>query len=108
MMDRRAFITMVSGGILSEPLVAEPQQAGKVPVVGILNSGFGPRSGSFDPRSASSVDAVRQGLRDLGWVEGQTTAFEVHYAGAQPEAFPGVTADLVRRKVDSIFVLVRA
>jgi len=104
MMDRRAFITVVGGSVFSAPLVAEPQQAGKVPMVGILNSGFGPRSASFDPRAVSSVDAVRQGLRDLGWVEGQTIAFEIHYARAKPEAFPGLAADLVRRKVDVIFV----
>ena len=103
-MDRRAFITVMGGSILAAPLVAEPQQAGKVPVVGILNSGFGPRSASFDPGPASSVVAVRQGLRELGWVEGQTIAFEIHYAGAKPEAFPGLAADLVRRKVDVIFV----
>src|SRR5262245_45217756 len=104
MMDRRAFITVVGGSVFSAPLVAEPQQAGKVPMVGILNSGFGPRSASFDPRAVSSVDAVRQGLRDLGWVEGQTIAFEIHYARAKPEAFLGLAADLVRRKVDVIFV----
>jgi hypothetical protein len=46
---------------------------------------------------------ARQGLRDLGYVEDQTIAFDVRGAGGRPEAFPGLVADLVRRKVDVIF-----
>jgi putative ABC transport system substrate-binding protein len=46
---------------------------------------------------------MRQGLRDLGYVEGQTIALDVRFAGDNPEAFPSLAADLVRRKVDLIF-----
>ena len=95
-MDRRAFIVIVGGSIAAvSRLAAEAQPTGKIRVVGILNSGLG---------RSQSVDLVRQGLRDLGWVEGQTIAFEVHFAGWKPEAFPRLAADLVRRKVDVIFV----
>jgi putative ABC transport system substrate-binding protein len=93
---RREFIRSLAGGLLAAPLAAGAQQVGKLPVVGVLNSGFGPRS--------ISVDTTRQGLRDLGYVEGQTIAFDIRFAGTKLETFPGLAADLVRRKVDVILV----
>ena len=93
-MDRRRFIVTSLAATLTGPLAAEAQLATKVPVVGVLNSGAGPRSGT--------VDIARQGLRDLGYVEGQTIAFDVRFAGMKYESFPGLAADLVRRKVDVI------
>ena len=66
--------------LLAAPLAAEAQQAGKMPVVGVLNFGAGPRS--------ATVDMTRQGLRDLGYVEGQTIAFDVRFAGMKPESVP--------------------
>jgi putative tryptophan/tyrosine transport system substrate-binding protein len=95
-MPRRAFLAITAGGLLAAPLAAEAQQAGRVPVVGVLNTGMGPR--------ALTVDTTRQGLRERGYVEGQTIAFEVRFAGAKVEAFPGLAADLVRRRVDVIVV----
>src|SRR5215831_12261297 len=96
MISRRTFIGVLTGGLLAAPLAAKAQPSGKPPVVGVLNSGIGPRS--------PSVDTMRQGLRDLGWVEGQTIAFEVRFAGAKPHVFPELAIELVRRKVDLIFV----
>ncbi len=61
-----------SVALLAAPLAAKAQPA-KLPVVGVLNSGAGPRS--------PSVDTTREGLRDLGYVEGQTIAFDVRFAG---------------------------
>jgi putative tryptophan/tyrosine transport system substrate-binding protein len=63
-----------------------------VPVVGILNSGTGPRS--------LSIASVREGLRELGYIEGQTIVLEVRFAGGKSQAFPGLVADLVQRKTD--------
>ena len=83
-------------GVLTAPLAAEEQPAGKIPVVGVINTGAGPRS--------TTVDTTRQGLRELGYVEGRTIAFDVRFAGAKLEALPGLAADLVRRKVDVILV----
>ena len=94
-MDRRAFITMLGSGVFAAPRAAQAQHGAKVPVVGILNSGSGP---------SLSVDSVREGLRNLGWVEGHTIAFDVHFARAKLEAFPRLAADLVRRNVDVIYV----
>jgi putative tryptophan/tyrosine transport system substrate-binding protein len=95
-MDRRTFVGGVAGGLLAWPLAAAAQQAGKVPVVGVLNIAVGPRS--------LTVDTTRQALRELGYVEGQTIAFDVRFAGGKPEAYPAFAADLVRRKVDVLLV----
>ena len=97
-MDRRTFLGAVTGGLLAVPLAAEAQPARKVPVVGILNY----QHGSARSRS---ITIVRQGLSELGYVEGQTIAFELRFAGMEPEAFAGLAADLVRRKVDVILAI---
>ena len=81
--------------LLAAPL-PPAQQAGKVPVVGVLNPGMALER---PPRYA------RQGLRDLGYVEGQNIAFEVRFAGGKPETLPGLAADLVRRKVDVLLAI---
>jgi subtilisin-like proprotein convertase family protein len=81
-MERRTFLALLGFGTLALPLAARAQQRGKVPVVGVLNMGAGPR--------AFTVDTARQGLRDLGYVEGQTIAFDVmvkRYIGTQPNRF---------------------
>jgi len=94
-MDRRAFITMVSGGIVAAPLAVEAQPS-KIPRVGVL--------GGQSPAIISSppVFALRQGLSELGYVEGQNIAFEWRWAGGKLERFPGLATELVNLKVDII------
>ena len=77
--------------ILAGPLAAEAQQAGKVPRIGILLSS--PPGGS--------ADALRDGLRQLGHVEGQNIAIEWKSAGERPERFSDLAAELVRSKSTS-------
>jgi putative ABC transport system substrate-binding protein len=92
--DRRAFIGTLMGGLLAAPLAAEAQPAGKVPRIGFLFSGAsGP---------AREVDTFRQGLRDLGYIEGQNIAIEYRFAGGQVERLPELAAELVRLKLDVI------
>ncbi len=82
--------------ILSAPLSSEAQQRGKVPRIGFL--------GAATPAAAAHlVDAFRQGLRDLGYVEGQNIATEYRWAEGRLERLPDLAADLVRLKVDVIF-----
>jgi putative ABC transport system substrate-binding protein len=95
-MNRRTFIGRAAGGLLAVPLSTAAQQPGKVPVVGVLNIAVGPRS--------LTVDTARQGLRDLGYVDGQTIVYEVRFAGGKADAYPAFAADLVRRKVDVLLV----
>src|SRR5437868_2708989 len=93
-MNRRTFLGTLTGGLVAAPFAAA--QRAKVPVVGILNIAVGPRS--------TTVDTTRQGLRDLGYVDGQTIAFDVRFAGGKPEAYPALAADLIRRQVDVLLV----
>jgi len=96
-MDRRAFIAAVTGSLLAAPLAAEAQQATKAPRIGFVEAGS---------RSANQhfLDAFRQGLRDLRYVEGQTIFIEDRWADGQSDRFPELIAELIRLKVDVVVV----
>jgi len=96
-MDRRAFLGTLAGGLLAAPLAAEAQPAGRVPVVGILNSAVGPRS--------DTVASLRQNLRELGYVEGQNITLEVRFAGGRVEALPALATELAQRHVDVLVAI---
>ena len=70
-MKRRRFIAMVAGGLLAAPLAAGAEEPGKVFRIGIL--GNVPLT---DPDGARVWGALIQGLRDLGYVEGQNITIE--------------------------------
>src|SRR6266851_10412373 len=97
-MDRRAFIAAVTGGLLAAPLDAQAQQAGKVWRIGVRVP--------VEPQSPTepNVAAFRQGLHDLGYVEGQNIAVEYRYAHGKAELYPQLAAELVRLKVDVMVV----
>jgi len=77
-MDRRAFIAMAGGSIISRPLVAEAQQPAKVARIGYLSVNLG----AAPPRQR---EAFRQGLRDLGYVEGRDVVIDYRDAGGKIE-----------------------
>jgi putative ABC transport system substrate-binding protein len=83
--------------LLAAPLAAGAQRAGSVPRLGYLSA-----ASSSDPRSQRSLDAFRQGLRDLGYLEGQSITIEYRWAEGKYERLPGLAAELVRLKVDVI------
>src|SRR5262245_35294287 len=94
-MDRRAFITTVGGSILAGPLAAEAQPpAGKPWRIGVLLSLF--------PPDADPPQALRRGLRMLGYVEGQNLVIDWRYAQGRDERLPDLAAELVKLKVDLI------
>ena len=93
-MDRRTFIASMIGAALSAPLAAQAQQVGKVPRIGFLFYG--------SPGSSPELDALRQGLRELGYIEGQNIAIEYRFASGRVERLPELAAELVRLKVDVI------
>jgi putative ABC transport system substrate-binding protein len=80
-------------GLLAAPLAVDAQQAGKIPRIGILRQGSSP-----DPL----VETFRQGLRELGWVEGRNITIEYRWAQGRTERLPDLAADLARLKVDVI------
>jgi putative ABC transport system substrate-binding protein len=94
-MERRTFMAMLTGGLLAAPLAAEAQAPAKVPRIGFL---FGPTPAV----SAPYLEAFRQGLRELGYVEGQNIAIEYRWAEGKYERLPALAAELVRLKVDVI------
>jgi putative ABC transport system substrate-binding protein len=89
---RREFITLL-GGAAGWPLIARAQQPGKVPRIGVLLAGT-PASFSLRAR------ALREGLQDLGYVEGKTIAIEWKWGHDRVEELPQLAAELVRLKVD--------
>ncbi len=89
-------IATLALGLLAGPLPAEAQQEGKVYRIGFLD--YRLRSTTTDPRFI----ALRQGLRELGYVEGQNLVIEYRSAKGKRERLPEVAAELVRLKVDII------
>jgi putative ABC transport system substrate-binding protein len=89
-MDRRRFISSVTLGLLATPLAAEAQPTGKPPRIGWLSAGSEP-----DP----FLEGFREGLRRLGYVEGQTVAFEIRHAKGSLEALGAGAEELVRANV---------
>ncbi len=83
--------------LLTAPLTAKAQSAGKVYRIGFLAAGWGSGTAYLRP-----LEAFRQGLRELGWVEGQNVLIEYRFAEGRLERLPGLAEELVRLKVDVI------
>src|SRR5262250_2625020 len=93
-LDRRRFMAAIAGGLLAAPLAAEAQQAGKVYRIGYLST----RSST----TGMPPEVFRQGLRELGWIEGRNIVFDYGFAEGRFERLPELAAELVRLKVDMI------
>ena len=91
-MDRRTFLTGMTGGLLAAPLAAGAQSA-KVPRVGFLGV-------ASAAATASRVEAFRAGLREIGYVEGKNVVIEFRWADGNYDRLPDLAAELVRLKVD--------
>src|SRR5437016_11673129 len=93
-MERRTFMAMLTGGIVVASLSAEAQQATKIARIGFLSLNQG--------ANALLHEAFRQGLRDLGYVEGRNVVIEYRDAEGKLERLPARAAELVALKVDVI------
>ncbi len=89
-------ISTLTLGLLAGPLPAEAQQAGKVYRIGYLRVGSGPLTTNH------LYIGLRQGLRELGYVEGQNYVIEYRSAERKRKRLPDLAAELVRLKVDVI------
>ena len=92
MRSRSALLIILALPLLAAPLAAEAQSVGKIARIGIL---------SPSPANAGRVEAIRQGLLAVGYVEGRTIAFERRVAKTEAD-LPGLAAELVRLNVDVI------
>ena len=95
-MNRRTFLAGTGAVLLAAPLAAETQQTGKIFRIGFLSPGY---PGS---RNRFRLGALQQGLRDLGFVEGENISIETRWAEGKYERLPGLAAELVRLKVNVI------
>jgi putative ABC transport system substrate-binding protein len=96
-MRRREVIALTATALLAWPLIGRAQQPAKSARLGYL--GFGAAS---DRASAARVEALRAGLRDLGYVEGKNLVIEFRWSGTV-EQLHEAAAELARMKVDLIF-----
>ena len=90
-------IALLIVAVLFVPLAGEAQPAANVPRIGFL----APNSPT-DPRALRFLQALRQGLRELGYAEGQNIAIEFRWAEGKYDRLPGLAAELVRLKVNVI------
>jgi putative ABC transport system substrate-binding protein len=95
MMDRRRFLLTSLAGVLAAPLAAEAQRATKVYRVGFLGA-------ASAAQYTRQIDGMRQGLRELGYIEGQNLSIEYRWAEGKYERLHDLAMELVRRNVDVI------
>jgi putative tryptophan/tyrosine transport system substrate-binding protein len=96
-MDRRSFLLTSLAGALAAPRAARAQP-GKIPRVGVLTF-------SKATSDTPADQGFRQGLRDLGYVEGQTIVLDYRWAEGKPERYPALVSDLLRMPPDVILLM---
>jgi putative tryptophan/tyrosine transport system substrate-binding protein len=94
-LDRRTFVGTLAGGLLAGPLAAGAQPPGRIWRIGYLSL-VSERLVQYRPW----VAAFRDGLRRLGYVEGENVTIEQRYAAGQVERLPALAAELVRLRAD--------
>jgi putative ABC transport system substrate-binding protein len=99
-MDRRAFVTLIAGTCLLEPLAVRAQQSDKVFRIGLLV----PWTDS-ERADRIALESLRTGLRDLGWVDGKNLVIETRWAGVDPQRQRELAAELKALPVALILAL---
>jgi putative ABC transport system substrate-binding protein len=94
-MNRKVILFLLAASVLICLHLAEAQQPAKITRIGFL-AGTGPQG--------LSVKAFREGLRDLGYIEGKNIVFEYRDAEGKNERFPSLVAELVQLKVDVLVI----
>src|SRR5260370_35705298 len=92
---RREFITLL-GGAAAWPLAAAAQQPTSTKRLGLLFAS------AQAAKAQGLLEAVTQGLKEHGWVEGQNITFEYRFADGKDEVLPELAAELVQLRLDAI------
>jgi putative ABC transport system substrate-binding protein len=98
---RRQFIALI-GGAAAWPLAARAQQARKTHTIGLLSPATPPDPRVWIPGYSAVGGPFSNGLRELGWIEGQNITIERRYAENRLERLPELAAELVRLNVEVI------
>ncbi len=93
-MDRRTFMGGVAGGLVALPTTSGSQQAARLPRIGVL----------FPGKTGTGTEVLRQGLQELGYVEGRTVVIEWRWWEGKPERLRDAVAEMVRLNLDVIVV----
>src|SRR5579883_1247960 len=100
LMNRREVIALLAGAGLTWPDLTQAQQAQKVPIVGYIYPGF--------PQAVSpGLDALKRGLRDAGYVVGETVKIETRWGMGRSELLPQLVKELVQLRGDVLVVTAR-
>ena len=91
MIDRRRFIGTLGSGLLASPVAAVAQQPSKLARIGVLGN-----------EDLPPWEGFRQGLRDLGYVDGRNVVLEWRWSGGRPDQHPKLALELVQSEVDII------
>jgi putative ABC transport system substrate-binding protein len=94
-MKRRAFIALAGSAISAWPLIAQAQQAGRLPTIGFLGS-------STSSAMTAWIAAFVQRLHELGWIEGRTVAIEYRWGEGRDERYAQIADEFIRLKVNVI------
>ena len=95
-MERRSFLGTLVGALVTAPVVARAQAAGKVYRIGHL------AASSPSAENTRLLGAFQAELRERGWIDGQNVAFEYRWAEGRYERLPALAAELTETKVDLI------
>jgi putative ABC transport system substrate-binding protein len=96
-MDRRAFLGILAVSVFVSTGKSAAQNASRLPSIGILHTAAAPTS--------QSANAIVNGLRDLGYVDGKTATIILRAAHGEPDRLPRLAAELMERKVDVIYAV---
>jgi putative ABC transport system substrate-binding protein len=101
-MRRRKFLKLFGGAtVASWPCLGEAQQVGKTPRIGMLWHAANAEEEKFP------LGQFRQGLKDLGYVDGQNIMLELRFPAEVPDRFHSMAAELARMNVDILFAVTR-
>jgi putative ABC transport system substrate-binding protein len=96
-MKRRDFITLIGGAAATWPLAARAQQGGRVRRIAVMMT-----TAENDPEGAARAAALRQGLEELGWVEGRNLRVDWHWSAGDVARIRATAAELAKIAPDLI------